>query len=239
MKRCLTVVALTFPWTTSSVVWILAVDFKVDQVSLAAARNQSRVSAKVHLCISVLVTSPFQDWKKAQKRCVLFSPSALQRLTLLHVNSNQCLDMPSEEDKMVPTLRDCNNGRSQQWLLRNMTLSIWSSPQPPTPLTPAPASGALSFPHDPRPLTPPPGGCDICLCISLDRMQGLKPQPVPLHHAAVSIFSCSGGPRSLRRRFPMKDERAEKVITASPRLLRAAVLAAGQTTQKRSIIAVK
>uniref|UniRef100_A0A3B3ZTX9 Polypeptide N-acetylgalactosaminyltransferase n=1 Tax=Periophthalmus magnuspinnatus TaxID=409849 RepID=A0A3B3ZTX9_9GOBI len=46
-----------------------------------------------------------------------------ERLTLLHVNSNQCLDMPSEEDKMVPTLRDCNGSRSQQWLLRNMTLS--------------------------------------------------------------------------------------------------------------------
>uniref|UniRef100_A0A673CWB8 Polypeptide N-acetylgalactosaminyltransferase n=1 Tax=Sphaeramia orbicularis TaxID=375764 RepID=A0A673CWB8_9TELE len=47
-----------------------------------------------------------------------------ERLTLLHVNSNQCLDMPSEEDKMVPTLRDCNGSRSQQWLLRNMTLSV-------------------------------------------------------------------------------------------------------------------
>lgn len=50
--------------------------------------------------------------------------SSLQRLTLLHVNSNQCLDMPSEEDKMVPTLRDCNGSRSQQWLLRNMTLTM-------------------------------------------------------------------------------------------------------------------
>uniref|UniRef100_A0A672HSR6 Polypeptide N-acetylgalactosaminyltransferase n=1 Tax=Salarias fasciatus TaxID=181472 RepID=A0A672HSR6_SALFA len=47
-----------------------------------------------------------------------------ERLTLLHTNSNQCLDMPSEEDKMVPTLRDCSGGRSQQWLLRNMTLSV-------------------------------------------------------------------------------------------------------------------
>lgn len=55
---------------------------------------------------------------------------SLQRLTLLHVNSNQCLDMPSEEDKMVPTLRDCNNSRSQQWLLRNMTLSVWSLTSP-------------------------------------------------------------------------------------------------------------
>uniref|UniRef100_A0A673LUN1 Polypeptide N-acetylgalactosaminyltransferase n=1 Tax=Sinocyclocheilus rhinocerous TaxID=307959 RepID=A0A673LUN1_9TELE len=47
-----------------------------------------------------------------------------ERLTLLHVNSNQCLDMPSEEDKMVPTLRDCSGRRSQQWILRNMTLSV-------------------------------------------------------------------------------------------------------------------
>lgn len=54
-----------------------------------------------------------------------------QRLTLLHVNSNQCLDMPSEEDKMVPTLRDCSGRRSQQWILRNMTLSVWQSRQHP------------------------------------------------------------------------------------------------------------
>lgn len=54
----------------------------------------------------------------------VFFFSSLQRLTLLHVNSNQCLDMPSEEDKMVPTLRDCDGSRSQQWLLRNMTLSV-------------------------------------------------------------------------------------------------------------------
>uniref|UniRef100_A0A8C5AQY5 Polypeptide N-acetylgalactosaminyltransferase n=1 Tax=Gadus morhua TaxID=8049 RepID=A0A8C5AQY5_GADMO len=47
-----------------------------------------------------------------------------ERLTLLHVNSNQCLDMPTEDDKMVPTLRDCSSSRSQQWLLRNMTLSV-------------------------------------------------------------------------------------------------------------------
>ncbi|XP_052003798.1 polypeptide N-acetylgalactosaminyltransferase 13 isoform X1 [Xyrauchen texanus] len=47
-----------------------------------------------------------------------------ERLTLLHVNSNQCLDMPSEEEKMVPTLRECNGRRSQQWILRNMTLSV-------------------------------------------------------------------------------------------------------------------
>ncbi|XP_074823460.1 polypeptide N-acetylgalactosaminyltransferase 13 isoform X1 [Natator depressus] len=45
-----------------------------------------------------------------------------ERLTLRHVNSNQCLDEPSEEDKMVPTMKDCSERRSQQWLLRNMTL---------------------------------------------------------------------------------------------------------------------
>nr|XP_014333925.1 PREDICTED: polypeptide N-acetylgalactosaminyltransferase 13 isoform X2 [Bos mutus] len=45
-----------------------------------------------------------------------------ERLTLRHVNSNQCLDEPSEEDKMVPTMQDCSGTRSQQWLLRNMTL---------------------------------------------------------------------------------------------------------------------
>lgn len=65
----------------------------------------------------------------------VFVPAPPQRLTLLHVNSNQCLDMPSEEDKMVPTLRDCNNSRSQQWLLRNMTLSDWSPQPPPYPTT--------------------------------------------------------------------------------------------------------
>ncbi|XP_056610069.1 polypeptide N-acetylgalactosaminyltransferase 13 [Triplophysa dalaica] len=47
-----------------------------------------------------------------------------ERLTLLHVNSNQCLDMPYEDDKMVPTLKDCNGKRSQQWILRNMTINI-------------------------------------------------------------------------------------------------------------------
>ncbi|XP_005390876.1 PREDICTED: polypeptide N-acetylgalactosaminyltransferase 13 isoform X1 [Chinchilla lanigera] len=45
-----------------------------------------------------------------------------ERLTLRHVNSNQCLDEPSEDDKMVPTMQDCSGSRSQQWLLRNMTL---------------------------------------------------------------------------------------------------------------------
>ncbi|XP_030344178.1 polypeptide N-acetylgalactosaminyltransferase 13 isoform X1 [Strigops habroptila] len=45
-----------------------------------------------------------------------------EKLTLRHVNSNQCLDEPSEEDKMVPTMRECGDSRSQQWLLRNMTL---------------------------------------------------------------------------------------------------------------------
>uniref|UniRef100_A0A8C9DU66 Polypeptide N-acetylgalactosaminyltransferase n=1 Tax=Prolemur simus TaxID=1328070 RepID=A0A8C9DU66_PROSS len=47
-----------------------------------------------------------------------------ERLTLRHVNSNQCLDEPSEEDKMVPTMQDCSGSRSQQWLLRNMTLGV-------------------------------------------------------------------------------------------------------------------
>ncbi|XP_029461369.1 polypeptide N-acetylgalactosaminyltransferase 13 isoform X1 [Rhinatrema bivittatum] len=45
-----------------------------------------------------------------------------EHFILRHVNSNQCLDEPSEEDKMVPTLRDCSGSHSQQWLLRNMTL---------------------------------------------------------------------------------------------------------------------
>ncbi|NXM30103.1 GLT13 acetylgalactosaminyltransferase, partial [Oxyruncus cristatus] len=45
-----------------------------------------------------------------------------EKLTLRHVNSNQCLAEPSEEDRLVPTMRDCGDGRSQQWLLRNMTL---------------------------------------------------------------------------------------------------------------------
>uniref|UniRef100_A0A8D2PD29 Polypeptide N-acetylgalactosaminyltransferase n=1 Tax=Zosterops lateralis melanops TaxID=1220523 RepID=A0A8D2PD29_ZOSLA len=43
-------------------------------------------------------------------------------LTLRHLNSNQCLAEPSEEDRLVPTMRECGGGRSQQWLLRNMTL---------------------------------------------------------------------------------------------------------------------
>ena len=47
---------------------------------------------------------------------------SLQKLTLRHVNSNQCLDGPSEEDKLVPSMKECAGGRSQQWLLRNMTL---------------------------------------------------------------------------------------------------------------------
>ena len=47
---------------------------------------------------------------------------ALQKLTLIHVNSNQCLDKASEEDSQVPSVRDCTHTRSQQWLLRNVTL---------------------------------------------------------------------------------------------------------------------
>lgn len=56
------------------------------------------------------------------KHVALIIGYLLQRLTLKHVNSNQCLDEPSEEDKMVPTMQDCGGTRSQQWLLRNMTL---------------------------------------------------------------------------------------------------------------------
>lgn len=44
------------------------------------------------------------------------------KLTLIHVNSNQCLDKASEEDSQVPSVRDCTHTRSQQWLLRNVTL---------------------------------------------------------------------------------------------------------------------
>ncbi|XP_067365525.1 polypeptide N-acetylgalactosaminyltransferase 1 isoform X2 [Channa argus] len=44
------------------------------------------------------------------------------KLTLVHVNSNQCLDKASEEDSQVPSVRDCTHLRSQQWLLRNVTL---------------------------------------------------------------------------------------------------------------------
>ncbi|XP_039188160.1 polypeptide N-acetylgalactosaminyltransferase 1 isoform X2 [Crotalus tigris] len=44
------------------------------------------------------------------------------KLILLHVNSNQCLDKAAEEDSQVPSIKDCNGSRSQQWLLRNVTL---------------------------------------------------------------------------------------------------------------------
>uniref|UniRef100_G1SCN1 Ricin B lectin domain-containing protein n=1 Tax=Oryctolagus cuniculus TaxID=9986 RepID=G1SCN1_RABIT len=44
------------------------------------------------------------------------------KLTLRHVNSNQCLDKATEEDSQVPSIRDCSGSRSQQWLLRNVTL---------------------------------------------------------------------------------------------------------------------
>ncbi|XP_068101870.1 polypeptide N-acetylgalactosaminyltransferase 13 isoform X4 [Hyperolius riggenbachi] len=47
-----------------------------------------------------------------------------EHFVLRHINSNQCLDEPSEDDKMVPTMRECNGSRSQQWLLRNMTLNV-------------------------------------------------------------------------------------------------------------------
>ena len=52
----------------------------------------------------------------------LFLFSCVQRLTLVHVNSNQCLDKASEEDTQVPSVKDCSGVRSQQWLLRNVTL---------------------------------------------------------------------------------------------------------------------
>uniref|UniRef100_A0A8C4QCT3 Polypeptide N-acetylgalactosaminyltransferase n=1 Tax=Eptatretus burgeri TaxID=7764 RepID=A0A8C4QCT3_EPTBU len=45
-----------------------------------------------------------------------------QRLTLRHVNSNQCLDKAVEQDRQVPTVQECNGSRSQQWILRNMTV---------------------------------------------------------------------------------------------------------------------
>ncbi|XP_067866668.1 polypeptide N-acetylgalactosaminyltransferase 1 isoform X2 [Heterodontus francisci] len=44
------------------------------------------------------------------------------KLTLLHVNSNQCLDKSTEADSQVPTMKDCSGSRSQQWILRNVTL---------------------------------------------------------------------------------------------------------------------
>ncbi|XP_016139054.1 polypeptide N-acetylgalactosaminyltransferase 1-like [Sinocyclocheilus grahami] len=44
------------------------------------------------------------------------------KLSLVHVNSNQCLDKASEDDSQVPSVRDCTGSRSQQWLLRNVTL---------------------------------------------------------------------------------------------------------------------
>ena len=49
-------------------------------------------------------------------------PCLFQKLTLQHVNSNQCLDKATDEDSQVPSIRDCNGSRSQQWLLRNVTL---------------------------------------------------------------------------------------------------------------------
>ncbi|KAI4811301.1 hypothetical protein KUCAC02_014213 [Chaenocephalus aceratus] len=45
-----------------------------------------------------------------------------QKLSLIHVNSNQCLDKANEEDSQVPCVKDCTHTRSQQWLLRNVTL---------------------------------------------------------------------------------------------------------------------
>lgn len=44
------------------------------------------------------------------------------KLSLQHVNSNQCLDKAVEEDSQMPSIRDCSGARSQQWILRNVTL---------------------------------------------------------------------------------------------------------------------
>uniref|UniRef100_A0A2K6G5W2 Polypeptide N-acetylgalactosaminyltransferase n=1 Tax=Propithecus coquereli TaxID=379532 RepID=A0A2K6G5W2_PROCO len=44
------------------------------------------------------------------------------KLTVQHVNSNQCLDKGMEKYSQVPSIRDCNGSQSQQGLLRNVTL---------------------------------------------------------------------------------------------------------------------
>ncbi|CAK6431740.1 unnamed protein product [Pipistrellus nathusii] len=44
------------------------------------------------------------------------------KLSLQHVNSSQCLDKAVEEDSQMPSIRDCSGARSQQWILRNVTL---------------------------------------------------------------------------------------------------------------------
>ncbi|KAI1237407.1 Polypeptide N-acetylgalactosaminyltransferase 13, partial [Lamprotornis superbus] len=63
--------------------------------------------------------SPLQSWiLRNYSRLEVFR----KKLTLRHLNSNQCLAEPSDEDRLVPSMRECGSARSQQWLLRNMTL---------------------------------------------------------------------------------------------------------------------
>lgn len=61
-------------------------------------------------------------WELCVSQTVYVCSSVLQKLSLVHVNSNQCLDKASEDDSQVPSVRDCIGARSQQWLLRNVTL---------------------------------------------------------------------------------------------------------------------
>ncbi|XP_032801976.1 polypeptide N-acetylgalactosaminyltransferase 13 isoform X1 [Petromyzon marinus] len=49
-----------------------------------------------------------------------------KKLIMRHTNSNQCLDKATEQDRQVPTMRECDGGRSQQWILRNMTVAAIS-----------------------------------------------------------------------------------------------------------------
>ncbi|RMC18891.1 hypothetical protein DUI87_04788 [Hirundo rustica rustica] len=64
--------------------------------------------------------SPLQTWiLRNYSRLEVFR----KKLTLRHLNSNQCLAEPSEEDRLVPSMRECGGGRAQQWLLRNTTLA--------------------------------------------------------------------------------------------------------------------
>ncbi|XP_029633286.1 polypeptide N-acetylgalactosaminyltransferase 1 isoform X4 [Octopus sinensis] len=43
-----------------------------------------------------------------------------ETLSLKHVNSNQCLDKPSPDDSDTPSIGNCNNSPSQQWILTDM-----------------------------------------------------------------------------------------------------------------------
>lgn len=81
----------------------------------------SGVSRQGRSCLA-----PVYLWKNCNRFCLVILYNSFlfvfQKLTLLHVNSNQCLDKATEEDSQVPSIRDCNGSRSQQWLLRNVTL---------------------------------------------------------------------------------------------------------------------